>query len=197
MQSAWLCVIISKNLCNRGEAEARQEIKRLTGDAFVDFRMSDDGFDGDCYCFVKCDLSANFIENYRRSAMIVTVLDSYENPAYLSDEEVFEFTDREEGDVLCPRYGDTVAVQGESPFSGLYGVVVEPGLERSRVMFRFHTVTKRRWLENEELILVGNVFSRLKRPVIEDKFLQCRDKKCPVPKEKGRVSTGKRNRVAD
>ena len=77
MQLAWLCVVINKNLRARGEEEASLEVKRLSGDAFVDFRMSDDGFEGDCYCFVKCKIDdISFLQKFRRSSMIVAVLES-------------------------------------------------------------------------------------------------------------------------
>ena len=197
MESRWLCVVISKNLCGRGFEAAQHELARLVGDCFVDFRMVDDGFDGDCYSFLKCRLDmGNFMEGLRLSANVMSVLDTYDSPSYLSDEEIEQFIVDDDDEVVQQlRYGDTVQVGGDGTFSGLKGVVTLAGLGESQVLFRFHTVTLRRWLKNEELILTGNVFSRLKLPVTDSSLLKCRSGKCPVVEERG-VSTGKSNRLS-
>ena len=199
MSSVWFCVVLNKNFCARGVQEVSLEIARMAGEAFVDFRMEEDGFDGDCYSFLKCELEAgDFMEGLRRSPGVVTVLDSYDNPSYLSEEEVYAFTEVKEKPPLFARYGDTVAVGGEGPFCGLKGVVVTPGVEKSRVIFRFHTVTRKEWVKNDEIVLIGNVFFHLKVPVENNRFSEYRERKCPVLKEKSkRVNTGKRRRTSN
>ena len=62
----------------------------------------------------------------------------------------------------------------------------------SEVFFRLHTVTRREWIKNDELVITGNVFSRIKLPVIG-----LSRKKCPVVKEDKCVDTGEFDRAAD
>jgi hypothetical protein len=196
VDSGWLCVVINKNLCVRGVEAVTQEIKRLAGDSFMDFRIVDDGYEGDSYSFIKCRLMGNYMEKFRGSPNVVSVLDSYDSPVYLGDEEVEQFIiDDSQDEVKQFVYGDMVLVGGEGPFSGLKGVVVGSEQLQSEVVFRFHTLSLRRWLLNEELILTGNVFSCLKLPVTDISFLQKRGK-FPVMEKRG-VSSGKPNRVPD
>jgi hypothetical protein len=178
----------------KGIEAATLEIKRLTSDSFVDFRLVDDGYEGDVYSFVKCRLMGNYMEKFRASHNVVSVLDSYDSPVYLSDSEVEQFlVDDSQEEIKQFRYGDAVLVGGEDVFSGLKGVVVKAERLRSEVLFRFHTLSLRKWLSNEELILVGNVFSHLKFPAKDISFLQQRDKH-PVTKEARGVGSGKFDR---
>lgn len=179
-----------------------REVAGLAGDYFVDFRVADDEFEGDFYAFVKC-LEGMGIEAFRRSSSIVAVLESYDNPTYLGDREVADFVSREPA-VQCEpctgvRDGDIVAAGGEGVFSKLNGVVAIAGCDQSLVMFRFHTVTRREWIPNEELIITGNVFSRLKLPVRDTNLFQADGRRYPVIKEEEEedVDKSERDRGAD
>jgi hypothetical protein len=158
---------LSKSLCTKGAEFAEREMRRLMGDSFEDFRMVDDGFEGDCYAFVRCHRESleNYMGAFRKSSVVVAVLESYDNPTFLSDSEVLGFADEEDEENFGTRYGDMVLVSGGGHYSGLHGVVVEEGLRESEVLFRFHTVIRREILSNEELILEGNVFTKFKVPV--------------------------------
>jgi hypothetical protein len=181
VDSAWICVVLNKNLCTKGLEVVTKEMRKLAGDSFVDFRMVDDGFDGDSYSFLKCNPTIiSYMDNFRKNTNVVTVLDSYENPTMLSDEEVVPFVSEEDKEILGTRYGDMVQVLGEGYFSGLHGVVIGGGVEYSEVLFRFHTVTKRERLSNEELILIGNVFKKLKIPLVDVVFSKGDGGKFPV-----------------
>jgi len=193
---SWICVVLNKNLYARGIEVATQEIRRLAGESFIDFRMVDDGFDGDCYSFLKCRKDVS-MEGFRKCPHVVSVLDSYDNPTFLGDDEVQSFIQEEEHDALCTRYGDMVIVEGESPFAGLSGVVIKEQPEESLVLFRFHTITKRKWLRNDELIVTGNVFKYLKLPVTNLR-LQKGHGKSPVITERTKgVNTGECDRSTD
>ena len=179
MEAAWLCVVLSNNLCSQGPLAARDEMRRLAGDAFVDFRLVDDGFDGECYSFLKCRPDMLNMEPLRQSKRVTNVLSSYNEPSYLKDDEVYGFVVDEDVEALeCMSYGDIVTVIGDGPFTGLKGVVVLAGCSESFVLFRFHTLSNHQWIMREELQVDGNVFDWLKFPVTEDSF--CQDGKYPV-----------------
>lgn len=185
MDSAWLCVVLNKNLCTKGADYAFKEMKRLTGDSFVDFKMVDDGFDNDCYSFIKCSTNTDsFMNDFRKNSNIVTVLDSYDKPTLLSDDEVLSFINDGEKEELGTKYGDMVLVEGSGHYSGLHGVVIDGGTVESEVLFRFHTITKRKILKNEELNLIGNVFKRLKIPVTNVILMEGRIKFPVIKKRK-------------
>lgn len=192
MEAAWLCVVLSRSLCEKGIDVVRHEIKRMTGDSFVDFHLVDDGFESDCYSFVKCRKMGNYLEKFRASRHVVSVLDSYDSPAYLSDDEVGAFIhDEQKKETGKFSFGDMVLVEGDGIFSKLKGVVVGMSDERSLVLFQFHTVSMREWLSNDELVNQGSVFTKIKFPVITSK------RKFPVIKESGDVNSCKRNRSSD
>lgn len=179
MDACWICIVLNKNLCAKGYDKVLKEMHVLSGDDFIDFKMTDDDFDGDCYVFLKCNKSIN-MGPFRRSSNVVAVLDSYDNPSFLTDSEVTDFTDIEEEDHIVTHFGDMVQVTGDGHFSALYGVVVEGGCESSMVLFRFHTVTKRERIDNDYLIVSQNVFKKLKIPVKNIKLKKGRDGKFPV-----------------
>jgi len=189
VEKAWICIILSGNLQSQGIVAARDEVQRLAGDAFLDFRLVDDDYDGDCYAFVKCNLELLNLEKFRQSKRILNVLASYDNPAYLGDDEVYGFVVEDEEPMVCLDYGDLVLVTGDGPYSNIRGIVVMAGCEESLVLFRFHTISIRRWILNTELQQYANVFSWLKFPVTDDRFFM-EDSKYPVLEEIGIGSTG-------
>lgn len=182
MKIAWLCIIMSKSICSHGVEAVKTEVRRLAGDSYVDFCLVDDGFGEDCYAFVKCRVMGTFLDEFRRSPYVVSVLSSYDNPTYLEEDEVKKFITIEEEAPTCLSYGDMVEVNSEGVYGGLHGVTVFGGCEESQVLFRFHTVTRRVWLNNKDLKRVGSVFSYLKFPVLSDTFSRV-ERKYPVLEE--------------
>jgi hypothetical protein len=176
---------LNKNLCAKGDEKALKEVQTLAGESFIDFRINNDGFDGDCYAFLKC-LKSIDMGPFRKSSYVVAVLDSYDNPTFLTDSEVTDFTDVEDDEEkIFTQYGDMVEVTGNGYFSGLHGVVVEGGCENSLVIFRFHTVTKKERISNDDLIVFQNAFKKLKIPVKNIKLKKGRDGKYPIIYEEG------------
>ena len=178
MESAWFCVVLHRNLCSQGIKAARDAMWSLAGEAFLDFRLVDDGFDSDAYAFVKCRPDLLNMDGFRTSSRVLSVLDSYGKPTFLNDDEVYGFVVEEAVETQCLNYGDTV-LSLEGPYSGLHGVVSLPGCVTCLVLFRFHTVSKREWMGNETVVRTGNVFSRLKVPVLSDSLFG-KDKKYPI-----------------
>jgi len=159
-------------------------MKRIAGDAYLDFCFVDDGYDEDRYSFLKCRTDMNVMERLRASHQIISVLDSYDNPVYLQDHEVRQFiNDGKDKERKRFAYGDSVTVGGEGVFSGLQGVVIALQSRHSLVAFRFHTLSVEEWIANEELTKTGNVFSYLKFPVTNKSFLK-RQTKYPITEEK-------------
>jgi len=183
VDGCWICIVLNKNLCAKGFDKALKEMHALSGDDFIDFKMTDDDFDGDCYVFLKCNKSID-MSPFRKSSNIVAVLDSYDNPTFLTDSEVKDFTEVEEEDRIHTQYGDMVQISGDGHFSGLYGVVTKGGCESSMVLFRFHTVTKRERINNDYLIVSKNVFKKLKIPVKNIRLRKGRDGKFPANSHK-------------
>jgi hypothetical protein len=191
VDSSWLCVVLCKALVRRGPVAAKEEVCRLAGDAYVDFRLANDDFDGELYSFVKVDKRLLSLESFRKSQRILGVLSSYDSPTFLSDSEVQGFVVDEEVEHTCFRYGDMVSVSGDNPFSGLKGVVELPGYDESQVIFRFHAETKRAWLDNTELEVYGNVFDVVKFPTTRE--IDLTDEKFPA-REEDCVNIWERNR---
>lgn len=172
MNDAWLCVVLRKRLCRQGEEIVAREMKSIFGADLQDVHLVvEDEMDEESYCFIKCSHPGNYIEELRRSRSIVNVLAHYDSPSYLSDEEVNQFIAQGEAQSQCPVYGDMVFVTKEIPYDGLYGVVVEPDYERSRIMFRLHTTRTSAWLHNENLHRTGSVFDCVKFPFETGNFI--------------------------
>lgn len=161
VKPSWLCVVIVRKLRSKGGETTRQEMERIAGVKFDDFCIRDDGLGDDCYAFLKCSGTLD-MDGLRRHPGVVTVLESYDNPSYLTDQEVDDFLSSGTPSVSATNEGDAVSVMGEGTYAGLYGVVVSGGEKESEVMFRFHTVTRYEWLSNKELIVGENILSRLK-----------------------------------
>jgi hypothetical protein len=160
-------------------------MSKLMGSSFCDFRMPDDGVGDYCYAFIKCSLEEGYMEKLRRSPHVLMVLESYDSPTFLGDDEVENFiVVEDEVEAPCLAYGDEVKVGGDSPYVGLCGIAVFAGCEATQVLFRFHTISRRIWLPNRVLRKTGNVFSRLKFPVadVED-FLRKLERKHPVSED--------------
>lgn len=187
VNQGWLCVVVSKNLRGKEEDVVTREIAGLAGDFFQDFAMADDEFDGDFYAFVKVAAGMP-MDAFRKAPSVAAVLESYDNPAFLADAEVANFLRRE------PKHkgvgnGDMVSVGGDGVFSKLNGVVMLAGRWKSLVMFRFHMVTRREWIPNDELIVTGNAFSRLKLPVRDATMFEA-EGRFPVIREDDDVDKG-------
>ena len=165
MKIVWLCVVLSKSLCERGESVAEAEMKTLFSNAFVDFRLVDDGFGEDCYSFVKCHLEGDYLEKLSVSPYVVTVLSSYKSPTYLSDDEVENFLLKDEKDISSFNDGDIVRVVSKHVYKGLWGIVVFVDENKIQVLFRFHTVSRWIWFENSDLCVEGSVFNFIKGSV--------------------------------
>lgn len=190
---SWVCIVVCKSLFKQGPVAVRDEVKRLAGKSYVDFRLVDDGFDGERYAFVKCDLSNMSLEPFRKSPRISSVLSSYDNPTYLCDDEVYGFVvEEEERVVAVPSYGDMVEVVGDGPYSKLRGVVTLPSVGVSQVLFRLHTMSRRAWIENEDLDGYGSVFASVKFPTTQE---FCFDlQKYPVTEDNSYGSSWKSDR---
>lgn len=185
MDSCWICIVLNKNLCTKGDEKVLKEVQTLAGESFIDFRINNDGFDGDSYAFLKC-LKSIDMGPLRKSSNIVAVLDSYDNPTFLTDREVTDFTDvEEEEEKIYTQYGDMVEVIGNGYYAGLHGVVIEGGCDSSLIIFKFHTVTKKEKISNDDLVVFQNAFNKLKIPVKNIKVKEGRDGKYPIIYEEG------------
>ena len=190
---SWICIVVCKSLFKQGPVAVRDEVKRLAGDSYLDFKLVDDGFDGERYAFVKFDLSNMSLEPFRRSPRISSVLSSYDHPTYLGDDDVYGFViEDEDSEVLVPAHGDMVEVVGDGPYSRLKGVVSLPSVGVSQVIFRLHTMSRRAWINNEDLDRYGSVFASVKFPTTQEFCFSLQ--KYPVPEDNSYGSSWKPNR---
>jgi hypothetical protein len=164
---AWLCLILCRALCSQGELAARKEVAKLAGDSFVDFKLTDDGFEGECYAFLRCVPELLPMSNFRSSNRVIGVLDSYSNPKFLTDKDVQDFIKVPEKQSQTFKFGDTVLVL-DGRMAKLYGIVVGSAGNSSLVLFRFHITTREEWIDNNDLSLTGTAFSVFKFPVQKD-----------------------------
>jgi hypothetical protein len=165
MKTAWLCIILNRRLYKKGIEACKNEMQRLMGNSFIDLQIVDDGFEEECYAFIKCDISGNYMEKLRYSSYVDKVLASYDSPTYLQDEEVKKFVTVEEKELECFQYGDIVKIEGESAYVGLNGVIVLVADLKSQVLFRFHTMSQKMWFENNDLKKNGSIFTYINLPI--------------------------------
>jgi hypothetical protein len=165
----WICLVADRRRASR-ENQARFEISGLFGADFEDMRMAWEcsGPDDDVYCLVRCSNYHLHVGRLSSSPLVKRVLESYDNPVFLSDAEVSEFCESmSKGETVDFRFGDEVKVLS-GYLSGLSGVVTGRTARGCRVFFRLHTRSFSEELPEEGLKLVGNVFAHLKFPVTTD-----------------------------
>jgi hypothetical protein len=162
-------------LFHNGDKDAlANELCRVFGDDLVEVQIVCDEqmeASGEYYSFVKCSNYHSHQEEAIASHAIASVVLTYEEPSYLTDQEVDEFM----ASVLTAEasrvyvMGDIVRVT-EGLTSGLNGIVVVPGPEECVVGFKLYTRRFTETIPVTFLEYVDNVFLHLKFPVTEDRL---------------------------
>ena len=174
MAGSWICLVVS-SLFHGGDKEALAgELCRVFGDDLEEVRIVCDEkmeASGEYYSFIKCSNYSTHIEDAVASHAIASIVLSYEDPSYLSENEVDEFMESVTIAEASRVYviGDIVKIT-EGLTSGLNGLIVESGPEECLVAFSLYT---RRFVETipvTSLEYVDNVFLHLKFPVMEDRL---------------------------
>jgi len=172
--SRWICLVASTLFHNGDKKALAGELCRVFGDDLEEVRIVCDAqmeASGEYYSFIQCSDYFSHLEDAVASHAIANVVSSYEEPSYLTDQEVDEFV----GSVQVAEssrvfvMGDIVKVT-EGLTSELNGIIVEPGPKECLVAFRIYT---RRFVETisvTSLEYVDNVFLHIKFPVMEDRL---------------------------
>jgi hypothetical protein len=178
MEGSWLCLAIDIQFIRmKGMLPLLQsEVHRIFGDDFLDMvvigeKLCEDHFEmlAENYIFVKCANYDEHIDELKRSKIVIGVLDNYDRPNFISEEEILTFQKRIERDkkygVLY--VGDVVKVR-EGYLKNLKGVVVKVINDNYYdVMFKLHTRTFSEEMTRKNLEFEKNIFDKIKIPVIE------------------------------
>lgn len=160
----------------------RRHLAGLFGDDLIDFVVvgdwiSDDSVEscGDSYVFIKTCNYHSHVKALRASRMVSGVLDSYDAPIYVDEQDVVVFREKmavERMDPLTFHFGDVVKVR-EGYLKGLHGVVCDPTTHKTcNVLFKFFTRSILQKLSVKNIELKGSVFDHIKFPVTKQKDYQ-------------------------
>ncbi len=184
MAAEWLCMLVASSLCNRGAEAVEEELSSVLDRSIRGVHFVEGSVDGEQYCLVRCGDISDCMESLRSSNWVHSVLESFDHPKYLTEEEIADFITKPEEPCPLMRYGDTVLVVGDDTFNNLYGIVMFGGPEECQVMFKFHIAVVRKWMSNRMLTRTGNVFDYFKRPVTNQAaFLNRRQQRVPVSRD--------------
>jgi hypothetical protein len=165
----WICVVAGP-VYNKsgGVGIIEQDVRNIFGQDFFDIEIvSSDDRNTEPHVFIKCRNYSDYINALIRSPSISIVLPSYDNPAYISESEVFSFRDsvHEQNCPVALRVGDKVCVSA-GYLENLRGVVIEKCSKGFYdVLFRLHTRKFTEKIALEELVFEGNIFDKIRIPV--------------------------------
>lgn len=170
MGGEWICLMVDGTFRHGDREAVDREIASIFGQDLIDARtvcneeMS--GSTGEYYLFLKCGNYDDHLERLKKSAVVVSVIPSYENPHRFNDNEVDEFA----GSVEEPKKpgeldeGDMVRVT-EGYLKNLYGVVERKSRSGIyKVVFSFHLRRFSDILSVSCLQFVANILRREKAP---------------------------------
>jgi len=165
----WICLIVNSSYCRGSHESLEKSICGVVGDDFIELKvLLDDNYVEDSYAFLKCSDFSKHVQNLRKVGAIRTVLDSYANPRYLTEEEVQGVFKKEvpKGSESILIYGDVVKVT-DGYLNGLTGIIYERDEEDLyRVCFKLHTRSFIDILPRSILDYESNLFDELKFPVL-------------------------------
>ena len=178
MDDVWVCVLVSPSLYRKGEKALEIEMGRIFGDDLREIRAVKDNDDvsevEEYYSFVKCISYHDHIDSLVRSMVVRGVLDTYDNPTFLSESDVIQFVGDVEAETtpLTLTVGDIVEVK-DGYLSGLTGIVSKVlGAGKFYVFFSFHIRNLYEEFHISSLTLIDNVFCHLKSPVSSTNLVQ-------------------------
>lgn len=169
--SGWLCLMVNGAFRQGDRKAAEKELCSIFGEdasemravCNEDMRLST----GEYYVFVRCLNYGKHVDRLSKSAAVVSVVPSKDNPHWFSDDELREF----EGSVVAPRKeepremgkGDMVMVK-DGYLKNLYGVVKgKVGPRRYRVCFSLYIRKFSAILHVKVLDFVDNISQRMRK----------------------------------
>ena len=154
----WICIEVTRSLCNNGEITVRKELEGKIG-RVLDYRFVDDKRDTNQYIFAKI-ANENDVSKLQDARHFVNVISSFNDIIYLTEDDVFAFTD--EPTDTEPKehfqYGDIVIPSDGGPYDSLNGIVINDGNVLVEVIFRFHTMVAKVIYKIDEVHKIGTIF---------------------------------------
>jgi transcription antitermination factor NusG len=169
----WICLLINPTYYRRGKEVIESELLKIFGSNLIELRViiDDDNQDAEeYYTFIRCRSYQEHVSQLMACRVVKSVLSTYENPVYLSHEDVKAFIEsiNEESIPDNLTVGDVVKVK-EGYLSGLTGLVTrDRGSRVYDVMFKFHTRKFEEEIPITHLTLVDSIFDHLKMPVLTE-----------------------------
>jgi len=165
----WLCLTISTAFKHGNITATEQEIRKIFGTDLREAKIVCNAAllqSGGYYCMLLCNNYLDHISTLKMYAPDIVVLESPENPRYLSTGEVRDFVKSSENVGLRPiRCGDIVVIL-DGYLKNLYGLVSGHSGKRHCVSFKTHLRTFTEIIASKSLNVIGNCFQRKKFPVL-------------------------------
>ena len=163
MSEGWICLYINiQYLSSFDSLEIRRRLFGIFGESFIDSLLIRDNQGSiDNYIFVKCIDYFSHIEKLKESSFVFNVLESFENPKFISEKEIETFgksLGKKELDILVA--GDIVKAT-ETYLNGLYGIVIKNyGNDAYLVKFKFYVKDIFEKLDRKSLDFCGTVLDK-------------------------------------
>lgn len=165
----WVCISIDIQYLkgNKSVDAIKSELTNIFGKDLCDVviiadKLSEENYEMQLenYLFVKVRNYFTYIDKLRDNDMVFGVLDSYENPSFLTDEEVHKFKNSMQvkfSSVEQLQEGDIVTVK-EGYLKNLKGVIIKRlANNKCKVMFKLYTKSFTKTMFRSNLVLENNI----------------------------------------
>jgi len=170
----WICLIIGRQFSKKdGLNIVTKEIKNtFDNDDFNDLVIVDSNapfVEGEqYYSFLKCKNYKKYVLKLKRCPVILDVLPTFENPYFISEEEVYSFekSAKESKNPAKLNFGDLVRVE-KGLLQNLKGFVVKQISENEySIMFKLYTRCFHEALPISDLAFEKSLFDKIRVPVL-------------------------------
>tara|TARA_R110000824_G_scaffold24779_2_gene86822 strand:- start:4799 stop:5332 length:534 start_codon:yes stop_codon:yes gene_type:complete len=160
----WVCLCGDGKSLKDPQFNVEKETRRLFINEVDDIYIVPVG-EGEYYILADCHDYFSHSEDIRRAKWVINILNSYDDPVFLSREEVDKFVESSRaGDSDYFNIGDAVLALDGS-VSGLYGIVVACSDNSCDVLFRFNTTDVVKTVANHALKSMGSIFKHHKAAI--------------------------------
>lgn len=195
----WVCISIDIQYLkgNKSVDSIKSELtnifdKDLCDVVIIADKLSEENYEMQLenYLFVKVKNYFAYIDKLRDNEMVFGVLDTYENPSFLTDEEVHKFKNSMQikfNSVEQLQEGDIITVK-EGYLKNLKGVIIKRlANNKCKVMFKLYTKSFAKTMFRSNLVLENNISYVLRN---HKRLLRKLSESSPISKRKRK---GKRN----
>jgi len=160
----WVCLCGDGRSLKDPQFNVEKETRKLFIGEVDDIYIVPVG-EGEYYILADCRDYFSHSEDIRRAKWVISILNSYDDPVFLSREEVDKFVESSRaGDSDYFNIGDAVLAL-DGAVSGLYGIVVACSDSSCDVLFRFNTTDVVKTVANHALKSMGSIFKHHKAAI--------------------------------